>query len=210
MIAVAHGTHANALHVRACARLGDADGADQLAARHARQPALFLLFGAVIQHVMRADAVHALAEAGETAPAEFLVQQRLVAEIAATATVLGRHVHAQEAGRADLAPRFLVDVMLLAPLRVERQHFRFDVTRNRLAQHAQVVVHPGGFVRLHGVFGSGELDGAVPARLTRKGGAARWSELDRRPSRRCRSARRRVPPCAQGTSVPSPAAWKNR
>ena len=48
----------DALEVGARAGLGHADGADQLAAREARQPALFLLLGAVVQHVVRAHAVH--------------------------------------------------------------------------------------------------------------------------------------------------------
>ena len=103
-----------------------ADGTDQFAARHARQPALLLLLGAVVEHVVRADAVHALAEARDAAPAEFFVQHRFVAEVPAAAAVLGRDVHAEKTGRADLAPCVLVDVVLLAPLGVERHHLRFD------------------------------------------------------------------------------------
>ena len=166
MIAVPHGAHADALHVGARARLRDADGADQFAARHARQPALLLFLGAVVEDVVRADAVHALAEARDAAPAEFFVQQRFVAEIPATTAVFGRDVHAQETRRADLAPGFLVDVVLVAPFRVERRHLGFDITGDRLAQHAQVVVHPGRFVGCHGV--------AIPIR---KDAAGRWCAL---------------------------------
>jgi len=52
---------------RARRRLGHADRPDELAARHARQQPLLLLRSAVIDEVMRADAVHALAESAESA-----------------------------------------------------------------------------------------------------------------------------------------------
>ncbi len=150
MVAVAHRARADALEVRPRARLGHRDRADQFAARHARQPALLLLLGAVIEHVVRRDAVHALAEAGNATPVEFLVQQRFVTEVATAATVFRGHVHQQESGRTDLAPRLLVHAMIRPPLRVQRQHLGVDITGNRLAQHAEVVVHPGGFVGFHG------------------------------------------------------------
>ena len=47
---------AHALQVGAGARLGHGDGADQLAGRELRQPALLLLLGAVMQDVGRDDA----------------------------------------------------------------------------------------------------------------------------------------------------------
>ena len=60
VVAIAHGARADALEVRPRARLGHRDRTDQLAARHARQPALLLLLGAVIEHVVRRNTVHAV------------------------------------------------------------------------------------------------------------------------------------------------------
>jgi hypothetical protein len=55
-VALLDGGGAHALQVGARAGLGHGDGADQLARGQARQPALFLLFGAVVQDVGRHDA----------------------------------------------------------------------------------------------------------------------------------------------------------
>ena len=72
------------------ARLGDADGADEFAARQPRQQAQLLFGGAVIEQVMRGDAVHALTEAAQAAPVELLVDHRFVAKVAAGAAVARR------------------------------------------------------------------------------------------------------------------------
>ena len=77
-VAVAHRAGLQPLQVGAGRRLGHADRADQFAARHARQKAPLLLLGAVIDEVVRADAVHALAEAAQVraAPAPRRVRPR--------------------------------------------------------------------------------------------------------------------------------------
>ena len=92
VIALLHRARANALQIRTGAGLGHADGADELTGRQARQEALLLLLGAVIEHVVRAHAVHALAERGDAAARKLGVHDGFVAEVAATTAVLGRHV----------------------------------------------------------------------------------------------------------------------
>ena len=92
VIALLHGARADALEIGARAGLGHADGANELARGQARQPALLLIFRAVIEHVVRAHAVHALAEGADAAARELGVHHGLVAEVAAAAAVFGRHV----------------------------------------------------------------------------------------------------------------------
>ena len=92
VVALLHGARANAFQIRTGAGLGHADGADELTRRQARQEALLLLLGAVIEHVVRAHAVHALSERGDAAARELGVHDGFVAEVAAATAVLGRHV----------------------------------------------------------------------------------------------------------------------
>jgi hypothetical protein len=94
-VALLHSACTDAFEVRAGTGLGHADGADELACGHARQKALFLRLGAVIQHVVSAHAVHALSEGGDAAAREFGVHHRLMAEISAATAVFGRHVQQQ-------------------------------------------------------------------------------------------------------------------
>ncbi|MOA04372.1 hypothetical protein D3C78_1239210 [compost metagenome] len=55
VVAIAHGGGAHTLQVGAGARLGHRDGADHLAAGHARQVGLLQVFAAVVQDVGRDD-----------------------------------------------------------------------------------------------------------------------------------------------------------
>ena len=71
-------------------------------AGQARQQALLLLLGAVIEHVVRAHAVHALPEGADAAARQLGVHDGLVAEVAASAAVFGRHVQQQQSGLAGL------------------------------------------------------------------------------------------------------------
>ncbi len=142
------------LEVRARARLCHADGADQLAARKPWQPAFLLCFGPMVQHVVRAHAVHALPEGAQSAARQLGVHHRLVTEIAATAAVFGRDIQQQQPGLAGLAPGFAVDVVLLAPARVVREHFGFDEAHHRVAKHFEIVVHPGNDVGVHACKGN--------------------------------------------------------
>lgn len=77
------------MQVGSGSRLRHADGTDQFAARHARQKAVFLLFGTVIDEVMGANAVHALTETAQAASRQFLVKHHLVAEVTPDAAVVG-------------------------------------------------------------------------------------------------------------------------
>src|SRR6185436_16408237 len=143
VIALFHGARAYALEVGAGARLGHANRAHQLAAREPGQPALLLRLGAVVQHVVRAHAVHALPEGADAAARELGVHDGLVAKVAPAATVFGRYVQQQQAGLARPAPGFAVDVVLLAPFRIARNHFSLDETHDGVAKHLEVIVHPG-------------------------------------------------------------------
>jgi hypothetical protein len=96
---------AHALQVGAGARLGHGDGADQLAGRHLRQPALLLLLGAVMQDVGRDDPrMQRRAEGVEAGERVFAVDHRLVREAAAGAAIFLRHGGAEQAGLARFGP----------------------------------------------------------------------------------------------------------
>ena len=105
-----------------------------------------MLLGAVIDEIVGADAVHALAESAEPAPRQLLVDHRLVTKVAAGAAVLGAHVGAQKTHGTGLAPDLLADVLLLAPLALVRHHFRLDEASRRVAKYRELLVHPGRLV----------------------------------------------------------------
>jgi hypothetical protein len=92
------------LQVGSCACLGHRNCADQLACRHARQPALPLLFGAVVEEVVRDDAVYRVTETRDPAATELLDDHRLVAHVATDAAVALRDVGAENADLASLVP----------------------------------------------------------------------------------------------------------
>ena len=99
---------------------------------------------------MRAHAVHALAEGADAAARQLGVHDGLVAEVAAAAAVLGRHVQQQQSGLAGLEPGLAIHVVLLAPAGIEGNHLGFDEAHDRVAKHLEVVVHPGNDVGIHG------------------------------------------------------------
>ena len=119
-------------------------------AGQARQPALLLFFRAVIQHVVRAHAVYALPERADAAPGQLGVHHCLVAEVAASAAVFGRHIQQQQAGVACLARGFAIHVMLLAPAGIVRNHLGFNEAYDGVAEDLEVVVHPGNDIGIHG------------------------------------------------------------
>jgi hypothetical protein len=121
-VAVAHrgGTHPG--QVGAGARLAHRDGRDQVAGAEAGQPALALLVGGQLGEV-RCDhvVVQAEAEAGAAGTDDLLDQYRVEPEVALpAAAVLLRHVKAEQAGGAGLAPHRAVDQAGLLPRRVVR------------------------------------------------------------------------------------------
>ena len=140
---VARGPRFERLQIRTRAGLRHADRADQFAARHPRQEAPFLLFGAVIDQVMGADAVHALPKAGDAAASGFLVENRFVPKVSAGAVVVGGNVGAEQPRLAGLSPDLFSDMLLLTPLLIVRHHFGLDEARHRVAKNRQIFVHPG-------------------------------------------------------------------
>ena len=130
------------LQIGARARLRHRDRADQLAAGHPRQPALLLFLGAVVEQVVRDDAVHRMTEAGDAATAELLDHDRLVTNVAADPTVAVGNVGAQEANLAGLVPQLPVDVVLLSEARVVRQDLALDEAARRIAEQLEFLVHP--------------------------------------------------------------------
>ncbi|MNQ68988.1 hypothetical protein D3C85_835640 [compost metagenome] len=126
VVAVAHGGGADRLHVGAAARLGDAHRQDLLAAADAGQPLLLLRFGAQAHDVRRNDVgVQREPRARHTRTVHLFEHDRRMAEIAATAAVLGRHRHAQQAFAAGLEPGLAVDPAGLVPRRLTRHALAF-------------------------------------------------------------------------------------
>ena len=99
VLAVAAGGGLDALQVGAGAGFGHRDGADQLAARHARQPVALLLLAAVGEDVVGHDALDAGAEV-DAGASQFLQDHGLVGEGAAAAAVFLGHVGQQQVQRA--------------------------------------------------------------------------------------------------------------
>ena len=130
------------LQVGAGARLGHRDRADELAPGHARQPALLLLLGAVVEQVVRDDAVDRVTETRDAAPAEFLDDDGLVAHVAAAAAVAVRNVRAEQPDFSRPRPQLAIDVMLLAEARVVRDDLVLDETPRGVPEEVQLLVHP--------------------------------------------------------------------
>src|SRR3984957_1915411 len=107
---------------------------------------MFLLFGAVIHEIVRADAVHSLAEAAQTTAPQLLVNHRFVAKIAADAPVGGADIGTQQSHDTRFAPNVLADILLFAPLGIVGNHLRIDETRYGFAKDRQLFIHPGRYV----------------------------------------------------------------
>ncbi len=133
------------MQVGAGAGLGHGDGADQLAGGHLGQPALFLLFGAVVQDVGGDDGrVQRTAKAGLAGGGLGQDQGGLVAEVATGAAVLFGHRGAQEAVGTGFAPGFAVHHALSAPGLVLRTPLLLEEAGGRFQQHGVLIGHPGG------------------------------------------------------------------
>jgi hypothetical protein len=121
-VAVAYGGGAYPGQVRAGTRLAHRDGGDDLAGAEAGQPPLALVLGGQVGEV-RPDDVVVQAEA-QTAGAggdDLLDQHRVEPEVGLPSpAILRGHVHAQQPGRARLAPDVAVDDAVALPLFVMR------------------------------------------------------------------------------------------
>ena len=93
--------------------------------------------------------MHALSKAAEAAARQFLVEDGLVAEVAAAAAVFGRDVCNSKPDSPGLAPGLAIHVVLFAPLRVLGQHFGLDEAHHGVAENLEVIVHPRNFVGVH-------------------------------------------------------------
>ena len=121
MIALAHGAGLDALQIAAGSGLGHGDGGDHLAGAELRQPAGLLLVVGLVQQIGRHDVVvQRETEAAVAAGDGLLDHDGVVAEVGvASAAVLLRHRHAEEALLARLEPDAAVDDLVLLPLVVE-------------------------------------------------------------------------------------------
>jgi hypothetical protein len=142
-IALFHRGGAHVLQVGAGARLAHRDGADHLAARQLRQPALLLLLGAEPPDVGRDDAgMQRRAEAVEAAEAVGAVDDGLVRKAAAGAAVFLRDHRAQQARLPGLGPGLARIHVRLVPLLEVRRVFGLHEAVGLLFQQDQVFRHP--------------------------------------------------------------------
>ena len=139
-----HRGGAHALQIGAGAGLAHGDGADQFAGRELRQPALFLLLGAVMQDVGRDDAgMQRRAERVETGQAVFAIDHRLVGERPAGAAVFLGHRGAKQACLPRLGPNLArVHVLVVPFLQMRHEFGRQEAARLLLEQH-EILGHPG-------------------------------------------------------------------
>ena len=143
--AVAAGGGFDALQVGSCGRFDHGDGAHQFAARHAGKPVAFLFLAAVGEDVMRHDTVDAGTEV-DSCLSEFFRHHGFVGEGSSPSAVFFGHVGEQDACRACFCPGFRIGAMLLAPASLMRREFFLYEAADRLAEHPQLVIHPGGLV----------------------------------------------------------------
>jgi hypothetical protein len=142
LVAVPLGARTDGLEVGSGAGLGHRDRADQFALGEARQIAALLVLGAVVQQIVRGDRMHPDAHAGERAPGHFLMQHRLMPEIAAGAAPFLGDVDAEEAEFAGAPPQFVPDMAAPACFLVLRLHFRLDKAHPRIAEALDPLVVP--------------------------------------------------------------------
>ena len=178
VVAVPDRARADRLQVGACARFGHRDRTDEFARGHARQPVALLGLVAVVEHVVRDDAVHGVTEAGDAVPAHLLRDDGLVPHVAADAPVLRRDVRAEQADLARLVPDLAVDVVLFAPACIVRHDLVFHEPAHGLAVHVQLVVQPGGAVCVH-------LGHLVSTRITTESGVIVQTQLALAPGTGC-------------------------
>ncbi|MCY1331083.1 hypothetical protein D9M69_167340 [compost metagenome] len=145
MVAVAHGTGAHALQVGAGARLGHGDGADQLAAGHARQVGLLQVLAAVVQDVGRDDLrMQGQAEqVGRAGAGELFQHDHAVALVRAQPAVFLRHAEAEEAALPGLGPDLAIDEALFLEALVMRQDFHLQEAADRLPELQVFLVEQG-------------------------------------------------------------------
>ena len=108
-----------------------------------RHPGRPLRVVAVLQHVVRRDLVHALAEAGESRVQQLLVDHALEAEVTAQPAVLGRHVGAEQPGLPRAAPELGIDVAARLPALVIGKDLALDPRPRGLAEELVLVARPG-------------------------------------------------------------------
>ncbi|MNT28578.1 hypothetical protein D3C72_1642740 [compost metagenome] len=141
MIAFAYRRRLDALQVGTGARLRHRDRADHCAGRHLRQVGRFQVIAAVVLDIGRDDLrVQAEAKAGAAGARLLLHQHHAVQLVAAGAAILLGHAGAQETGRASLQPDITVDIPLLFPAFVVREHLGFHEAARGFAQHLVVFV----------------------------------------------------------------------
>jgi hypothetical protein len=157
LIAALAGAGLDRLQVGAGAGLSHGDGADIVAARELRQPALFLVLGAVDFDVRHDDRiVQRCAPALDAALGRLLDQNGFVAEIAADAAIGGGGGQPQQSGRAGLGPQVALDHLGPAPaLELFRRRVVVEETAHGITEDRKLLVRQIGRRRdvqnLHGL-----------------------------------------------------------
>ncbi|MPM59003.1 hypothetical protein SDC9_105840 [bioreactor metagenome] len=151
MIALAPRGGAHRFQVAARARLGHGDGADQLTRRHARQPAVLLLLGAVGVDIRRDDVrMQRKPQAAGAGARDFFQQHRRVPEVAAAAVGLGQH-GVEQALAPGLAPDLLGHDAVALPLGMMGHDLLVEKAPRGLAELFMVFAEDGALDQvLHG------------------------------------------------------------
>src|SRR5579863_6299637 len=131
----------NVLQVRSGNRLSHSDGTDQFALGHSWEPELFLLFGAVIENVVRRNAVDAMAKM-HTGVAQLFGDHRFVTIVATTTAINLRNVGQQNADFSGFGPGFGVDAVLFAPARFVRNELLIYEALDSLAEELDILINP--------------------------------------------------------------------
>ncbi len=126
-------------------RLGQAEAADQLAARHRRQPLLALFLAAIgVDRVHAQRALHRdeAAQAG-IAALQLLADQAVADRTEVATAVLRRQGRAEQAQRGDLRHQFIGEAGLVEGIADDRQHTLVGETGDALLHRALFLVEQG-------------------------------------------------------------------
>ncbi len=141
------GARANGFEIGAAARFGHGDAGQHLATGELGQPLLFLLFGAIVEDVVRSDRVHRSVER-HFSLGQFVLHHQLVSQARSRPAILFGQLGQHETHFAERTPCFAWDIALIAPAFKVGHEFGVDKAANLFAEGRDVGVHPGVLVKL--------------------------------------------------------------
>ena len=136
------GAGAYALQVRAAAGLGHGDRTNEFAAGEFRQIGALLFRCAVMNKILRDDAVDGRGHAGQAAASHLVVEQCFVSKVTTTPAKFLGYVDAQQTEFAGTPPDRMTHMALLARGFVLRRDFIVEKAGDVIAEQIKLFIHP--------------------------------------------------------------------